>query len=102
MPPGEIAPFRDQPVGARRRQPAERPDLGRGQFDAIMHPAAAVRIIGAAAGAWVKELAADVGEVNFAALLVFKLDKAAAAASVAETFPFRRVECFERFSLPKW
>lgn len=67
-----------------------------------MHPAAAVRIIGAAAGARVKELAGDVGEVNFAALLVFKLDKAAAAASVAETFPFRRCECFERFSLPKW
>jgi hypothetical protein len=53
-----------------------------------MHPAAAVRIIGAAAGVWVKELAGDVGEVNFAALLVFKLDKAASAASVAEAFPF--------------
>src|ERR1700730_1937699 len=30
MPPGEIAPFCDQPIGARRRQPAERPDLVRG------------------------------------------------------------------------
>ena len=53
-----------------------------------MHLAAAVHIIVAAAGVWVKELAGDVGEVNFAALLVFELDKAAAAASVAETFPF--------------
>jgi hypothetical protein len=53
-----------------------------------MHPAAAVRINGAAAGVWVKELAGDVGEVKLDALLVFKLDKAATAASVAETFPF--------------
>ena len=53
-----------------------------------MHPAAAVCIIAAATGVWVKKLAGDVGKVNIAALLVFELDKAAAAASVAQTFPF--------------
>jgi hypothetical protein len=47
-----------------------------------------VRIIGAAAGALVEELAGDAGEVNFAGILVFKLDKTATAASVAQTFPF--------------
>jgi hypothetical protein len=53
-----------------------------------MHPAAPVRIIGAAAGLCVEELTGDVGQVNFSALLVFELDKAAAPASVAKTFPF--------------
>jgi hypothetical protein len=46
-----------------------------------------VRIIGAAAGALVEELAGDVGEVNFTGVLVFKLNKTASAASVAQAFP---------------
>ena len=88
MPPGKIAALGNQPVGAGRRQPAEASHRSRGQFDAIVHLAAAVRIIGTAAGPRVEELAGDVGEMNFAAILVFQLDKTAAAASIAQTFPF--------------
>ena len=88
MPPGKIAALGNQPISAGRRQPAECPDVGWCQFDAIPYPAVAVRIIGAAAGPHVEELAGDVGEMNFAAILVFQLDKTAAAASIAQTFPF--------------
>ena len=88
MPPGKIAALGYQPIGASRRQPTQCPDLGWCQFDAIVHFAAAMRIIAAAAGSRVEELAGDVGEMNFAAILVFQLDKTAAAASIAQTFPF--------------
>jgi hypothetical protein len=60
----------------------------RSQFDAIMHLAAPVRIIGTAAGPCIEKPAGDVSEMNFGAVLVFQLDKAAAAASIAQTFPF--------------
>ncbi len=99
MPPRKIAPFRDQPVGAGRGQPAERLDLFRGQSDAIPHPAAAVRIIGAPAAIHIEQLASDIGEIYLPIVLVFELDKAAAAASVAETFPLAGSELL-KFLLP--
>src|ERR1019366_5304414 len=101
MPPGKIAALGNQPVGAGRRQPAKASHGRRSQFDAITHPAVAVRIIGAAAGSHVEKLAGDVGEMNFTAILVLQLDKAAAAASIAETFPFGGVQGFERLCLPE-
>ena len=88
MPPGKIAALGNQPVGAGRWQPAEALRRSRRQFDAIMHAAAAVRIIGTAAGPCIEKPAGDVSEMNFAAILVFHLDKTAAAASIAQTFPF--------------
>ena len=88
MPPGKIAALGNQPVGAGRRQLAEASHRSRSQFDAIMHLAAPVRIIGTAAGPCIEKPAGDVSEMNFGAVLVFQLDKAAAAASIAQTFPF--------------
>src|ERR1700751_1177171 len=101
MPPREIAPFSDKPVGAGRRQPTQRADFGWGEPDTIMHFFLPPRVIGASAGRCVKKLAANVGEIHGAAIRVFQLDKAAAAASVTETFPFRGVELFERLLVPK-
>ena len=88
MPPGKIAALGDQAIGAARRQPGEFADLGWGQFDAVAHFAAPVRIIGAAAGSLVEEFAGDVGEMNFTGVLILQLDKAAAAAAIAQAFPF--------------
>ena len=88
MPPGKIAALGNQAIGAGRRQPAEFADLGWGQFDAVAHFAAPVRIISAAAGSLVEEFARDVGEMNFTGVLILQLDKATAAAAIAQTFPF--------------
>ena len=101
MPPGKIAALGNQPVSTGWRQPAQCPDLGWGQFDAIPHLTAAVRIIGAAAALLVEELAGDVGKVDFTAILVFKLDKTAAAASIAQTFPLGGAQGFERLLFPE-
>ena len=57
-------------------------------MNAVAHPAPPVGIIGTAAACGVKKLAGDVGEVNLAGIFVFKLDQAAAPASVAKALPF--------------
>lgn len=101
MPPREIAPFGDKPVGAGWRQPAQRADLGGVEPDTVVHFLLPVRIIGAPAGEGVEKLAANVGEMDGAAVGVFELDEAAAAASIAETFPFRGVEFLKCLVLPK-
>ena len=50
-------------VGAGRRQPVERLML-RGESDAVVHLGGAVRVVGAAAGLRVEQLAADVGVID--------------------------------------
>lgn len=87
MPPGKIAALSDQAIGAAGRQPWEFADLGWGQFDAVAHFAAPVRIISAAAGSLIEEFTRDVGEMNFTRVFILQLDKAAAAAAIAQAFP---------------
>lgn len=101
MPPGEVSALRDQTVSTSRRQPLEAPHLVWSQSDAIAHLAAAMDIIGTAAGPGVEELASNIGEINVAAILVLQLDETAAAASIAQALPFRRRQGFERFALPE-
>src|SRR5436309_988045 len=101
MPPRKIARFGDKPVGAGWRQPTQCADLGGVEPDTVVHFLLPVRIVGAPAGEGVEKLAANVGEIDGAAVGVFELDEAAAAASIAETLPFRRVEFLKGLVLPK-
>jgi len=101
MPPGEMSAFRDKPVGAGWRKPAQRADLGWREPDAITHLPQAPRIVLAPAAERVEKLARNVGKVHGSARLVLELHEAAAAAAVAEALPFHRVELFKRLLLPK-
>jgi hypothetical protein len=73
----------------RRRQ------VGR-QLKAVANPAPPVGIIGAAAGLDIEQSAGDVGEIDAAGVFVFEFDEASAATTVAEAFPLRRCQVFER------
>jgi hypothetical protein len=90
MPPGEISAFRDKPVGAGWRKPAQRAHLCRREPDAIAHLPQAPPIVLAPAARRVEELAGDIGKVDRSAILVLELDKATAAAAVTEAFTLCR------------
>ena len=66
-----------------RRQPGNRPDVLRREFDAIGHALAPAGVIAASAGAGLEQAAGDVGIMDAAGILVLKLDEAAPAAPVA-------------------
>ena len=101
MPPGEIAPLRDDSIGAGRRQPGQRAHRRGRQFDAIAHPPAPARIIRATATFAVEQLAADIGEMDVAIVLVFELDEATAPATVAKALPFGRRHLLEGLGPPE-
>lgn len=101
MPPGKWSPFRPQPIGARRRQPGERPrQVGR-ELEAIPDAAPAARIIGATAGFRIEQPTSQVGEMDDPGVFILKLHQTAAAAAIAKALPFPWVEGFERLGFPK-
>ena len=75
--------FGHQPIGAGDGKPAQLPHHVRGQPHAIGDTAVAARIVDASTRLAVEQLAADVGEINLARIVVLELDEAAAAAAVA-------------------
>src|SRR4029079_19545745 len=87
MPPVEVAPLRQEPVGAGRRQPGNLPDIARRELDAVRDLLTPARIIAAAAGLRVEQPAADVGEHGVAGVDVLELVEAAAPAAVAQALP---------------
>ena len=91
--------------GDRRRTAAasrSRATVGRRQLDAVRHPARAVRVVAALAGAEVEQPAGDVGERQLVGVVVAQLVQAAAAAAVAERFPLGAGHLLERLGLPEW
>ena len=88
VPPGEAFSFVQQAVGAGFGKPAKPANIIGGQGHAIGNPGGAVRVIGALAGFEIKQLAGGTGVDEFARILVFQLVQAAAAAAIAQAFPF--------------
>ena len=101
MPPGETLALRHQAVGAGRRQPFEPPHIARGEPHAILHLGLAVGIVAAAAACAIEQLAADVGIHRRVGVLVDQLVQAAAAAAVAQAFPFGARHFRHRLAAPK-
>ena len=79
----QILSFGHQSIGAGDREPAQLAHHVRRQPHAIGNPPMTARIVSASAGLAVEQLAADIGEMDFARVLVLQLDQAAAAAAVA-------------------
>jgi hypothetical protein len=79
----QILSFGHQSIGAGDREPAQLTHHVRRQPDAIGDTLVTARIVDAFTGLAVEQLAADIGEMNFARVLVLELDQAAAPAAVA-------------------
>src|SRR4051812_40476714 len=101
MPPIEILPLGEKPIGAGGRQPGQGADGRRRQPDTIRHLGLAVRIVSAAAALAIEERAADIGVEELACILVLELHEAAAAAAVAEAFPFLVAHGLQGLRLPE-
>ena len=65
--------------------------------DAVGYKFSAVAIIAALGGFDIKQLAGDIGQVNFTIIFVFSLNQTAFSAAIAQSFPLCLVEAFERF-----
>ena len=83
MPIGQLLSLGHQSIGAGDRKPAQIANHIRRQPHAIGNSLVAARIVDAFARLAVEQLAADIGEMNLARVLVLELDEAAAAAAVA-------------------
>src|SRR5690348_1970741 len=101
MPPVEVAALREEAIGAGRRQPTKLADVFRLQADAVVDLVRAALIVAAAAALAVEQTATDIGEVDSAALLLFKLDEAAASAAVAQALPFGLGHLDQALALPE-
>ncbi len=76
-----------QPVGAGGRQPGKHRNCLRGQAYAIGHKLMTFLIVATPACVGIKQAAGHICRVNFARILIFKLDQAATTAPVAQCFP---------------
>lgn len=102
VPPVEVAPLVDEPVGAGGRQPADlRHGVGR-QTDAIVHGLLPVLIVLAPAAVPVEQRAGDIGPGDFAGIPILELVQAAPAAAVAQAFPFVAAHLGKRLGFPEW
>ena len=101
VPPVEIVALGNQPVGAGRRKPVDRPDGLGGQLHAIRHDRPSIVVILAAAGSRIKQAASHGGPVDFACVLVLELGQAAFAAAVAKRLPLLGRHRLERQALPE-
>src|SRR5262245_47694976 len=101
MPPVKIAPLRNQPVTAGRRQPVQSRDVLRGQLQAIVDLLQPVLIVATAAGLAIKQATSDGSEMNAASVLVLQLVETAAPSAVAQTLPFRLRHLSKRLAPPK-
>ena len=80
---GRSSSLGHQSIGAGDRKPAQLTHHVRRQPHAIGNTLVTARIVDASARLAVEQLAADIGEMNFARVFVLELDEAAAAAAVA-------------------
>ncbi|CAH1653976.1 hypothetical protein BOSEA31B_11006 [Hyphomicrobiales bacterium] len=101
VPPGQVLSFRDEAIGAGRRQPGQAAHLLRRQGHAIGHLLRTVRIVPAAAGTGIEQATADIGREDAPGLLVLELDEAAAATAVAKRLPLLGRHGFERRGAPE-
>src|SRR5580692_7399843 len=102
MPAVQVLSFGHQSIGAGDGKPAQLTHHVRRQPHAIGNTPVSARIVDASARLAVEQLAANVREVNLARVLVFELDEAAAAAAVAQAFPFGETHLIEGFRAPEW
>ena len=101
MPFGQVLALMHEAIGAAWRQPAERSDKVRRQLEAIGHARRAVGIIVAGTAVAIEKPAGDIGRQDPTIILILKLDEAATAAAIAQTFPLGIVELGERFLAPE-
>ena len=88
MPPHEVAPLGDEPVGTGGWQPGDAVQGFRGELDAIGNPGLSFPVARTPAGYGVEEGARDVGVVHLGRVFVLELDETTAAAAVAQALPF--------------
>jgi len=101
MPPVKVLALVELAVGAGGRQPFDLVHHLGGEPHAIVDLFAPMSVIAAAAALAIEQPAADVGEIGRRRVLVLELDEAAAAAAVAQAFPFRVGHLGERFAAPE-
>ncbi len=102
MPPGQVFAVRHQPVSAAGREPFECGGCFGGEAHAVGYLFMPGFVRAAAAGADIEQFAGDARIDDFAGVLVFEFQKAAARAAVAERLPFLMGHLLEAFSFPKW
>ena len=83
VPPHQILTFCHKPVCAGRRKPGDRIHNLGSQLDTIGNVSLAVGVVRTSARAGVEERTGDVGEMDFAAVLVLQFHETAATAAVA-------------------
>ena len=96
VPVRQRAAFGAQAIGAGPGQPADIVDDAQRQPQAIRDEGLAVLVIHAACGLRVEQPAGDIGVLDLAGVFIFDLVQAAASATVAQGFPFRRIEIGQR------
>ena len=101
MPLGQALPFRQQAVGAGRRQPVELGDLVVGDLQAVRLLLEAVDVVGALAGLGIEQVAGHVGEHQLLGVLIDQLVQAALAAAIAQGLPLGHGHLLQAFYLPK-
>ena len=101
VPARQILAFRQKAIGTGGRQPVDFPQGCGGEADAIGNALMAVLIIPAQSGPTVEQAAGDIGEGEFARVLVAELVQATTTASVAERFPLSRGHSFKRLGPPE-
>src|ERR1700722_6060346 len=98
----QVLAFGHQSIGAGDWEPAQIANHIRRQSHAIGNFPVTPRIVDAFTRLAVEQLAANVGEMNLARVLVLELDEAAATAAVAQAFPFDETHLVERLRAPEW
>lgn len=84
--PAEVA-FRQQAIGAGRRQPFEGRQIFTSELDAVRLIFEATLVVTALAGFDIELTAGDVGEVDLIGIFIHQLMQAALAAAVTQRFP---------------
>ena len=88
-------------VGTALRKPGKLRYIDGIELEAVGNQAMAVGIVGATAGFAVEQVAYHGGRVDLGGVLVLELDQAAAAAPVAQAFPFGPGHLDEALSFPE-
>ncbi len=101
MPPRETATFGQTAVGTGPGHPGEVVQILTTQHDAVGDVFDPLGVIATAAARHIQQTAGDVGVMYPPGVHVLELVQAAAAAAVAQGFPFGAGHLLERLALPE-
>jgi hypothetical protein len=102
VPPRQLLPFKQKPVGAGGRHEVDCREILGSQFDACRHQLGALAIAGAEAALLIIVAADKVRIAQLPGILELQLDQAALGAPVAQRLPLLMRELIEFFCFPEW